>query len=257
MKNFLKNKGKYQIVDIFVFSSISIVSIILGILNFIDILDFDVKQILSIVLVVLALLSSSSLAERYGILEKIAKGLRNQKNNFVELSNRKRIEDEHTLEKRFDGATDVYLITQCSRTLFQPGNITYIEEAVNRGTKFKVIVLHPSSEAAIENLNNKMFRYLGNPMSEGLEYYKKFATDNETFASHVEYRTTYINITYAMMIVQRKSGDIFVKIDLYTYGTPDKQRRCFIINPSDTENINFYLDQWKIAWEKSDPYITQ
>lgn len=145
MKNFFKSKSKFQILDMFMFIILALSSIVLSILDFIGILNLSLEKIMDLILLIMGFIVTSTLVERYFILDTIIQNMNNSiLNSMISLSDRKSIEEDpqNSLEERFKDASEVYIVNHSNLTLMNADNISYIEDAVSKILSLNLLVLN-------------------------------------------------------------------------------------------------------------------
>lgn len=118
-----------------------------------------------------------------------------------------------------------------------------LKEALSNGTIFEFIGANPEKENIEKELRYKTSdNKIGiKSLEDPLIFCSAYLMDCK---NEFIYYFTDVDINYSMIIVNKKNGDIFIHVDLYTYGIEDKERRSFIINNDDYKNIVFYTDQF-------------
>lgn len=165
----------------------------------------------------------------------------------------------------WNNADEIYLLAIANTSFLGGNGISKIQEAVNKGVKFKLVTLNPAYDTINEYNESGIISPTSLPLSDNINAYinaykgsingrngKKKAND---FKTMVDFRLTTYLLPYSMMIVKRNGKISTIKVDLYGVDIEYTDRRSFYIPAEDEENIQFYEDQWNIVWENSEKTI--
>lgn len=114
----------------------------------------------------------------------------------------------------------------------------------------RVISLEPGCAAALEverhmiegNLKSRS-RIIPNSYRDLLDW-------QEAYRERFEFRTTDWFLPFALLLIDRgNTVDNSAKVDFYSFGTNDAERRCAYITGDDSDNYNFYVNQFETIWK--------
>lgn len=245
---------KINYLIIIIFSALFIVE---GIFNFYnDKLSTD--QLLSYVLFALGFTCFQDFLGKFNLLHDIKINVdylkeNVRKDNTVHLSTREEIEKEQSLIERLSDAKEVKMLSYANTSFFSPMYLPSIIKSIDEEkTTYKLIGVDPNSKF-IENIKKHKMKYnqKSNPMKTS---YDEFVNIKEKYGyddNKITYKTIDVDLPFHLLIVEKKSGEITVKVDIISLDTPDNDRRCISISsfdPSVKGLIAFFLKQWDNAW---------
>lgn len=251
MKKLWKNvirKSKIEIAQFLVAVLAVIASVTILLLNFWGIFTTSDSQILNISIILLDLLISSSLIERYGILEDLDEKCSTRDETSAYLTTRRLFDHTHPVEELWDGASEVCILAIANTSFLRGSGITRLQEAARKGVKINLLSIDPSSALAKEYETSHILSSISIPLEDNLKSYKQYCKRYKNFRKNVTLKVCNIMIPYSMMIV--KKGDLVkhIKIDLYSTGVEYIDRRSIVIPSTDIVNIEFFLAQWNALW---------
>ncbi len=166
------------------------------------------------------------------------------------------LEKDKNLDEVWKDAEEVYLMAIANTSFLKGNGISRIEEAVNRGIKFKVVCLNPGYKALDEYKESGIISQTSLPACDNVNNYINNCKNDSNgdvkrkndFKTMVELRLTTYLLPYSMMIVKKNGNISTIKIDLYGLKMRYRDRRSFYIPYEDEKNIEFYEKQWKTVW---------
>lgn len=242
----------------------SLVFIINGLINFFT-NKATTENLLSYILFAIGITCFEDFLGKFQIFQDIKNDLNDLKENnekattnAVCLTTRKDIENRLSLSERLSNAREVKMFSYANSSLFQPIYITEIEEGIKRGTSFKFVGFDPESDIIDRIIKYKMLNHTNsNPMKVTCHNYHKFKIENGYNDEQLLYKVCDIDFPYGMTIVHKQSGEVTVKVDMYSINTSNLNRRCMFLssfNPLEKELVDFFLDQWNSVWGLAQNY---
>jgi len=231
-----------------IFASLCIV-----ILDYMGLFQIDDKALLQVIILQLDLIVGVVLIERYGILKNIFENVGVGK-TFSMLSTREQIESLYPLKERWEDATEVRIVAMANTAFLRGTGLDFLQEAVQRGVKIHMVCLEPGSSLAQLYIDSKILDIISLPLENNIEYYQNMVNTSEAFKNNTELRFCDVVLPYSMMIVRKDEEVKSIKVDLYAIDENHKNRRSFMVDLADSENINFYLSQWDKIWSGARPY---
>jgi len=120
----------------------------------------------------------------------------------------------------------------------------------NPDCSVRVISLEPGCAAALEverhilegNVRARS-RIIPNSYQDLLDW-------QDEYRGRFEFRTTNWFLPFALFFVERGNvAEDSVKVDFYSFGTNDAERRCSYITGDDSDNYNFFVNQFETIWD--------
>ena len=172
---------------------------------------------------------------------------------------RRKLEKSKNLDEVWNGADEICLLAIANTSFLRGNGISKLKEAVNRGTKFKLVSLHPEFDAIREYKNSGILSSTSLPLGQNVDDYisnciksgdgrKSRRRETKDFKDMVELRLTTYQLPYSMMIVKKQGKVRTIKVDLYGLDMDYLDRRSFYIPVDDEDNIKFYEEQWNTVW---------
>ena len=133
-------------------------------------------------------------------------------------------------------------------------NREYLESALAGGARCRVVMLDPDSPAAKEAAQYKISggsprtrsRIIPNAYYDMLDWRQEW----EGF----DCRVTDWYLPCAIFCVETEDASrSTIKVDYYSFGCPDSERRCVFIHPDDVDNYQFYRNQFEYIWAHARP----
>lgn len=173
----------------------------------------------------------------------------------TKLESRRIVENTHSLAERLGGDVDYLDVCafSCRNLLFRARD--YLEELLKKGCHIRILISKQGSAAAIDSYTKKS---TGGSLKQRerviTQSYEDLLDWQDEYPEYFEGKTTEEFLPCAIMIVRRKNTiQSTIKVDYYSFNCPDDQRRCVLIPARDTENYNFYKDQFEWLWDKGEP----
>ncbi|MBQ9945909.1 MAG: toll/interleukin-1 receptor domain-containing protein [Clostridia bacterium] len=171
------------------------------------------------------------------------------------ISSRKVLERE-SIEERWENAVEIDICAHYANMLL---NTAYIVDKLEEGVKIRFLVTDPESEAAKEASEYKLKRSRLSKFEQAyeailelcddIEYARKNNTEDAILNGEIEFRKTKLHIPFAIMTVKKRIlSESTVKVDYYSFGTGDPERRSVIISYADRDNYEFYCEQFEYIW---------
>ena len=210
------------------------------------IVDFEnIEEKVNVIILILFFLCSSILLERYGILEKLVHGVQKFSAYRVKLETKCT-----TWEKFFqDAYSDAKVIKAASLSnegILAYTNFSKISSAIKNGTQFEFISSNPFNKEVLKlsgvvTSDNKSEQ---SSIERAYKFYEKYLQSDTKYNKKVSYRCVDWVFPYSMVIVTKKDGKTSILVDLYGIGIQDAERRSFIVEENDYDNMKFYMEQF-------------
>lgn len=180
--------------------------------------------------------------------------------SFTYLKTRQEVEATHTLQERLSG--EIKSISLCALACQGLLNAKrgYLEDVLkaNPKCKIRVVTLNPNTGAAAEAAEHKICGATDEVAKNIIRntYNVDMKTWCTKFPENFEGRQTDWYLPCAIFIVERQEKKkSTIKVDFYSFNTPDHERRCAFITATDIDNYEFYCNQFEYIWENAQPYI--
>lgn len=269
MKKFrekLKHLSIDQRIEFFVTIVIIAISILIVFLNFSGIFPFSDSDLLSIVILLLCSTAcigvlrgfdtnikiKQNISDIHTSIDNISEHLNlgNHKSTKGVILPRNRLDEDRSLDDLWDGATEVRLLAIANTSVLKGNGVQHIKQAVEKGIRFKIVSLDPKSKIVPAYIDSEIVSDTSLPLEDNLKAYKTQCERSNIFRKNVDLKVTDYLIPYSMMIVMQNDEVLKIKVDLYGVAMDYLNRRSFYVTRGDDENIDFYLNQWDIIWNK-------
>nr|WP_294468463.1 hypothetical protein [uncultured Sellimonas sp.] len=262
-----KEAGKNKKFEMTVSAIVIVVAFITAGLDLIGLIEVSYGTLLNLIIILLCGTFIATLLQELDSLGDIEKQINNISNangsineNITKLIQtkstreiiipRKILDEKNTLSDIWDGATEVDLMAIANTSFLRGNAIRTIKEAVTKDINIKIISLNPKSALVEEYKKSGIVSETSIPLEGNLKAYNNLRKKGGKFLTGVEMRLTEYLLPYSMMIVRKGDEILYLKIDLYGVNLDDyMERRSFCVSKDDSENIDFYLKQWKTVWE--------
>lgn len=170
------------------------------------------------------------------------------------LENRQTVEKREPLTARLSGKIRSIDICVLAGQAILSANREYLESALAGGARCRVVMLDPDSPAAKEAAQYKISggsprtrsRIIPNAYYDMLDWRQEW----EGF----DCRVTDWYLPCAIFCVETEDASrSTIKVDYYSFGCPDSERRCVFIHPDDVDNYQFYRNQFEYIWAHARP----
>lgn len=170
------------------------------------------------------------------------------------LESRQTVEKREPLTARLSGKIRSIDICVLAGQAILSANREYLESALAGGARCRVVMLDPDSPAAKEAAQYKISggsprtrsRIIPNAYYDMLDWRQEW----EGF----DCRVTDWYLPCAIFCVETEDASrSTIKVDYYSFGCPDSERRCVFIHPDDVDNYQFYRDQFEYIWAHARP----
>lgn len=170
------------------------------------------------------------------------------------LESRQTVEKREPLTTRLSGKIRSIDICVLAGQAILSANREYLESALAGGARCRVVMLDPESPAAKEAAQYKISggsprtrsRIIPNAYYDMLDWRQEW----EGF----DCRVTDWYLPCAIFCVETEDASrSTIKVDYYSFGCPDSERRCVFIHPDDVDNYQFYRNQFEYIWAHARP----
>lgn len=170
------------------------------------------------------------------------------------LESRQTVEKREPLTTRLSGKIRSIDICVLAGQAILSANREYLEFALAGGARCRVVMLDPESPAAKEAAQYKISggsprtrsRIIPNAYYDMLDWRQEW----EGF----DCRVTDWYLPCAIFCVETEDASrSTIKVDYYSFGCPDSERRCVFIHPDDVDNYQFYRNQFEYIWAHARP----
>lgn len=170
------------------------------------------------------------------------------------LESRQTVEKREPLTARLSGKIRSIDICVLAGQAILSANREYLESALAGGARCRVVMLDPDSPAAKEAAQYKISggsprtrsRIIPNAYYDMLDWRQEW----EGF----DCRVTDWYLPCAIFCVETEDASrSTIKVDYYSFGCPDSERRCVFIHPDDVDNYQFYRNQFEYIWAHARP----
>ena len=170
------------------------------------------------------------------------------------LESRQTVEKREPLTARLSGKIRSIDICVLAGQAILSANREYLESALAGGARCRVVMLDPDSPAAKEAAQYKISggsprtrsRIIPNAYYDMLDWRQEW----EGF----DCRVTDWYLPCAIFCVETEDvSRSTIKVDYYSFGCPDSERRCVFIHPDDVDNYQFYRNQFEYIWAHARP----
>ncbi len=170
------------------------------------------------------------------------------------LESRQTVEKREPLTARLSGKIRSIDICVLAGQAILSANREYLESALAGGARCRVVMLDPESPAAKEAAQYKISggsprtrsRIIPNAYYDMLDWRQEW----EGF----DCRVTDWYLPCAIFCVETEDASrSTIKVDYYSFGCPDSERRCVFIHPDDVDNYQFYRNQFEYIWAHARP----
>lgn len=170
------------------------------------------------------------------------------------LESRQTVEKREPLTARLSGKIQSIDICVLAGQAILSANREYLESALAGGARCRVVMLDPDSPAAKEAAQYKISggsprtrsRIIPNAYYDMLDWRQEW----EGF----DCRVTDWYLPCAIFCVETEDASrSTIKVDYYSFGCPDSERRCVFIHPDDVDNYQFYRNQFEYIWAHARP----
>lgn len=226
--------------------------------------QLPLEKLVSLVIFVLGFNCFQDIIEEYFLMRNIEdsideikqNSIKGRGENIVELTTRSKFEEASPLSERFKDASRICMFSHSNYAIFQPEYISYVIDGIEKGTRFQFIGFNPDDIEKVNNLKTyKMVQQMDdNPPRTSLLHYVDIKKKNHYSDDEIQFNVCDIDFPFGMTIVYKKSGEITVKVDLYTIKTRHIDRRCIFLSSNNLDHkelISFFIEQWNVAWEVS------
>ena len=170
------------------------------------------------------------------------------------LESRQTVEKREPLTARLSGKIRSIDICVLAGQAILSANREYLESALAGGARCRVVMLDPESPAAKEAAQYKISggsprtrsRIIPNAYYDMLDWRQEW----EGF----DCRVTDWYLPCAIFCVETEDASrSTIKVDYYSFGCPDSERRCVFIHPDDVDNYPIYRNQFEYIWAHARP----
>ena len=170
------------------------------------------------------------------------------------LESRQTVEKREPLTARLSGKIRSIDICVLAGQAILSANREYLESALAGGARCRVVMLDPESPAAKEAAQYKISggsprtrsRIIPNAYYDMLDWRQEW----EGF----DCRVTDWYLPCAIFCVETEDASrSTIKVDYYSFGCPDSERRCVFIHPDDVDNYQSYRNQFEYIWAHARP----
>lgn len=181
--------------------------------------------------------------------------------SFTLLKNREDVETMYPLQERLSGEIESISLSAlaCQGLLAVKRDCLENVLKKNPNCKIRVVMLDPKSAAAEEAAKYKIHSIGGECEAKNIidsTYYYNMNGWLKNHPNNFEGRQTDWYLPSAIFIVKKRAEkESTVKVDFYSFYSPDRERRCALIKATDMDNFNFYCEQFECIWENAKPYM--
>ena len=243
------------------FEYLSLIATIIGSIYIIvssQIIDYSQDKLLLWIIGLLGLIATAQGAEKYFKLNKIESEIKDLKS----LSGQAK-EDSFTrielspLEDRLSDAKTI-TITGGSLKRISDEYYAFLERNIKKGCKLEVIMVKPNSPAADMLCDNIVYETHDHAdYSETIQKsLNRFLELKRLYDKKVTIRLSENVPPFSIMVKNEKLGDAELKIELYSFVVPTRERKQFQYRSIDNKKeFDFYMDQLKTLRDNSSEVI--
>ncbi len=247
-----KVKRVMKIVLIILFEHITLLSTIIASTFIIiksQIIMYSNNTLLLWIIGLLGLIATAITSEKYFKLSKITKGIENIqsliKNKGVGLDELAFTRKELSpLETRLSLAEKI-VITGGSLYRVSDEYYAFFENKLKNGCELEIIMVRPYSNAANLLCDNVVYETSDYQKYSRkiLESLQRFLRLKQEYASKISIRLTENVPPFSLIVTDEDSQNASIKIELYSYSVPTRERMQFEITREDNDSFAFFLGQ--------------
>lgn len=219
---------------------------------------YDNNTLLLWIIGLLGLIATATVSEKYFKLTKIEKGIENiqsaVKSRSLRLDElaftRKELKP---LEARLSQAKKI-TITGGSLYRLSDEYYAFFESKLKNGCQLEVVMVKPYSNAANLLCDNvvyetKDYTQYSLKISESLQ---RFLRLKQEYNRNITIRLTENVPPFSLIVTDEDSPNASVKVELYSYSVPTRERMQFEVTREDAKSFTFFIDQLCTIREISD-----
>lgn len=211
--------------------------------------EYSVETLLLWIISLLGLIATAIASEKYFKLNRIEKNvkciLKSIDNTNVNLDEffftRKELEP---LEERMKNANSIFL-SGGSLVRLSDEYYAFFEKKLNENCKMEIIMVQPFSKGADLLCKNVVYETEDcNAYSKRIEEsLNRFFSLQEDFPQLVKIRLTENTPPFGIVATNLETDSASVKVELYSYAIPTRERMQFSVNKSNEKIFNFFIKQ--------------
>lgn len=214
--------------------------------------EYKTEDLLLWIIGLLGLIATASVSEKYFKLSKIEKSIckiekiiEKPKTGFdVLASTRQKLAP---LEERLARANTI-TITGGSLYRLSDEYYAFFEKKLSSGCQIEIIMVKPNSNAANLLCDNvvyetKDYTEYSRKIEESL---KRFLRLKKETNRNIQVRLTNKVPPFSLIVTDEKEANALIKVELYSYSVPTRERMQFEISKEDSSSFLFFLNQLEV-----------
>lgn len=260
MKRFETIRRFFEVLGSIIFEHISLYAAIVASVYIIyksQITPYDNNTLLLWIIGLLGMLALASVGEKYFKLSKIDKDVADIKKTIKKsnisidefICTRKELAP---VEDRFSGANK---ITITGGSLYRLSDEYYglFENKLKNGGQLEIIMVEPFSSAANHLCDNVVYetndhKQYSEKINDSLS---RFINLSDAYGDKVTIRLTKHVPPFSLIVLDEDTPKAKIKVELYSYAVPTRERIQFLISKDDIESYSFFIKQLVFLREES------
>ncbi len=210
---------------------------------------YETYELLLWIIGLLGLIAVASVSEKYFKLSKIEKSVekiqavvQRKGSGLDELAFTRK--DLNPLEERLSDAKTI-VITGGSLYRLSDEYFAFFESKLISGCQIEIIMVEPYSNAANLLCDNVVYETNNyNKYSMKIEEsLKQFMRLKEKFSQYISIRLTKNVPPFSLIVIDEKASNASIKVELYSYSVPTRERMQFEVTRDDAVSFSFFLNQ--------------
>lgn len=217
---------------------------------------YEIYELLLWIIGILGLIAVASVSEKYFKMSKIEKSVEEIQETVEKIQvtvQRKNTgldglaftrRELSPLEERLSDAKTI-VITGGSLYRLSDEYFAFFENKLISGCQIEIIMVEPYSNAANLLCDNVVYETKNyNEYSMRIEEsLRRFMRLKETFSQHISISLTKNVPPFSLIVADEKELNASIKVELYSYSVPTRERMQFEITRDDAVSFSFFLNQ--------------
>lgn len=219
--------------------------------------EYTDRTLLLWIIGLVAAIATAQAAEKYYKLNKIEKEMKNIK-TYIGKS-RRIISTRRELSGLDERLANAKTLTITGGSLKRISDECYgdLEELLKKGCKLEIIIVNPDSEAADYLRNNVVYETHDNATyRESIRSsLNRFVSLKKSYSKKITIRTSNHVPPFSLMVINEKSYDANIKVELYSYRVPTGDRmELMFTKKEDKTDYSFFINQLEALRKSSTVY---